>query len=113
MFGKHRVEERPDAELFGAVAFQSDLRDTALDHLDANPPIVDVLRRNDCATEVEAGRSIEIADAARDGREVGLRDFLSEIGLIGRYQSIVGYRPHPGKRNAPKYEQRFAVTCRL
>src|ERR1700692_29814 len=104
MFGKHRIEEWSDAELFSSVAFQCDLRDTALDQLDTNSPFVDVLRRNDCATEVEAGRSIEIADAARDGREVGLRDFLSEIGLIGRTQPTVGYRPRPGKRNAPKYK---------
>src|SRR5271169_1385498 len=104
MFGKHRIEEWPDAELFSAVAFQCNLRDAALDHLDTNSPVVDVLRGNDCATEVEAGRSIEIADAACDGREVGLRDFLSEIGLIGRYQPIEGYRPRPGKRDAPKYE---------
>src|SRR5580704_8452862 len=104
MFSKHRVEERPDAELFGAVAFQCDLRDAALDHLDTNPPVVDVLRRNDRATEVEAGGSIEIADATRDGREVDLRDFLSEVSVIGRYQPIVGYRPRSGKRNAPKHE---------
>ena len=80
--GQHRVEHRPDAELFGASAAQFHFGDAAFDHLDAHPSIGDVLRRHDGAGKMKAGRAIAIADGLRDRREVCLRDYLAEIGPI-------------------------------
>ena len=59
---QHGIEHRPNAELLGAVALQRDFRDAAFDHLDANAAVLDVLRRNDRAAQVKAGRAIEVAD---------------------------------------------------
>ena len=66
LFGEHRVEHRPDAELLRAVALQRHFGDAAFDHLKTNPAVPDVLRRNDRAAQVKAGRAVEIADAGGD-----------------------------------------------
>ena len=56
---------------------------------------LDVLRRNDGAAEVKAGRAIEVADRRGDRGEVGLRDLFPEIGLIGRCDSVARNRRAP------------------
>ena len=82
-----------------AVASQRYFGDAAFDHLDTNPSISDVLRRDDRPAQVKTGRPIEIADRTGDRREVGLGDFLSEIRLIGPYQLRPWYRPAAGQDN--------------
>jgi hypothetical protein len=53
---QHGIEHRPDAELFGAVSLQRQLRDAAFDDLNAKLAALDVLRRNDRPAEVESRR---------------------------------------------------------
>src|SRR6266851_10239768 len=62
MFGQHRVEKRTYAEFFGAFAFQRYFRDAALDNLDADQAVLDILRRNDRTAQLKAGRMIDLAD---------------------------------------------------
>ena len=72
VFREHRIEQRPDAELLGAIALQRHFRDAAFDHLDAHAAVRDVLRRNDRAAEVKTGGAVEIADRLRDRDKIGL-----------------------------------------
>ena len=114
MLGEHGSKHRPDAELLGALALQLDFRDAALDHLDADAAVLDVLRRNDRAAQVKAGGAIEIADGLRDRCEVGLRDLLAEIGLIGRGQrSSRGIAVSPIQQDAAKHELRLGIGAVL
>ena len=108
--GEHGIEHRPDAELLGAVALQRDFRDAALDHLDADAAVLDVLRRNDRAAQVKAGRAIEVADRLRDRGEIGLRDLLAEIGTPGGGQILVRHRRGADERK-PR-EARTGACCR-
>lgn len=79
----HGVEHRANAELLGALALQSDFGNRTLDNLDADHSGRDVLRRHDGAAQMEAGGAIDVADAGRDRREVGLRHLLADEGLPG------------------------------
>ena len=92
LLGQHGIEHRPDAELFGALALQRQLRDAAFDDLNAKLAALDVLRRNDRPAEVKAGGAIDVADRSRDGREIGLRYVFPDIGLIGGDQPVLRYR---------------------
>ncbi len=86
MLRRHGCKQRPYAKFLGAVSLESDLGDAALDHLDPNDPLVDVLRRHDCAAQMEAGGPVAIADGGCDRGEIGLGDLLSKIGLISGCQ---------------------------
>ena len=83
-FRDNGIEKRPHPELLGALASQRDFRDAALNHLDADQPAANVLRRNDRPAQVISGLTIQIAYRSSDCRQIGLRDFFSEERLIDR-----------------------------
>ena len=90
LLGENRAQHRPHAKLLGAVAFQLGLHAGAFNHLDPDATVGDVLRRHDRPAQMKAVCAVEIADRAGDRGEVGLRDLLSEIGLIGCGDAIAG-----------------------
>ena len=73
-FGQHGVEQRPYPELLRAIALQRHFGDAAFDHLNSDPAVPDILRRNDRAAQVKPGHAVEVADGTGDGHKIGLRD---------------------------------------
>ena len=110
---QHGIEHRPDAELFGAVSLQRQLRDAAFDDLNAKLAALDILRRNDRPAEVKAGGAIDVADRSGDRRQVGLRYLFPDIGLIRRHQPLLRYRNGAGDRDVPQHEQRLGIALPL
>jgi len=82
ILGQNLFEQRPHAKSLGSLALEHDVGDASFDHLDANAAALNVLRRDDRPAEVETRTTIEVAHALGDRGKVGLRDDLSEIGLI-------------------------------
>jgi len=78
--------------LLGAIAFQHHFCDAAFDHLNPDPAVVNVLRRDDRSGQVETGRTICVADDRGERRQVGLGDLFPQIGLISPYDLIIGDR---------------------
>ena len=112
-FGEHSLEHRPGAELFGAVSLQRQLRDAAFDDLDAKLAAPDVLRRNDRPAEMKAGGAIDVADRSSDRREIGLRYFFADIGLIRCNQPVLRDRDGAGDRDMAEHEQRPGIPLPL
>jgi hypothetical protein len=75
--------------------------------------VPDVLRWNDGAAQVKAGRAIEVADGCGDGDKIGLGDFFPEIRLISRCELIGWYRQGAGHRDLAQLHQRFRIRSRL
>ena len=113
LFGHHRIEHRSDAELFGALSLQRQLRDAALDDLNMKPAALNVLRRNDRPAEMKAGGAIDVTDRSSDSREIGLRYLFPDIGLIRRRQPLLRYRDGAGDRDVAEREQRFGIALPL
>jgi hypothetical protein len=110
---QHGIEHRPDAELFGAVSLQRQLRDAAFDDLNVKLAALDVLRRDDRPAEVKAGGAIDVADRSSDSREIGLRYFFADIGLIRCNQPVLRDRDGAGDRDVAEHEQRPGIPLPL
>ena len=109
MLRQHGVEHRPDAELLGAVAFQRHLGDAAFDDLEAEPAVLDVLRRDDRAAQVKAGGAIEIADRGRRSRRGRPARPFSRDRADRRLRAVARDRHGADDGDVAQHEQRLGV----
>jgi len=96
LLGDDGTEQRADAELLGALAFQLDLGDRPFDDLDPDRTARDVLRRHDGAAEMKPLLPVDVADPRGDPGEIGLGNLPADEGLpdvgqaVGRNSSRAG-----------------------
>jgi hypothetical protein len=110
MLRQNRTEHLADAKLLGAVSPELGFDDASFHDLNADTAVLDILGRNDCPAQMKATRAIDIADRARDGGEVCLRDLLAEIGLIGFRKTVLRDSMRTADRNAPQDKFRPGVA---
>src|SRR5262249_41554161 len=105
---QHVIEVRPNPKTFDVASFERQLGNGALDDLDADMAIANVLRRHDRPAQVIAGLAIEITDTDRDVGERCKRHALAQIRPIHARDRVSGYRVHIADRHLTQFKLQAA-----